>query len=686
MTNPLLDDEVLPSFSKIKYQHIKAAVEKQLDENRQHLKKLISDVSDYNWANTIDPITEHSDKLSRLWSPVGHMNAVLSEDKFREAHDDCLPLLAEYASEFGQNRDLFDAYQKIAETNNLTTIQKKIIADDLLDFRLAGVDLGEQDQKRFRQIKTRLSELGSLFSNHVLDATMAWSKHFKDINGLQGLPDSTLAAASSAAKAKELEGYLLTLEIPCYIAIMTYADDPKLRAEVYKAYATRASDQQTEYPEWDNAPVIEETMVLRHEMSTLLGFHDFAEYSVVQKMAKDPDQVIDFLNQLAAISTDKAKNEFSELSEFARATESIEQLQPWDVAYFSEKLKQQKYNISQEELRPWFPEEQVLNGLFEITHRLYGVTIKENDDVEKWHSDVRFYDIYDEKQQKLGSFYLDLYARSNKRGGAWMDSCRDRMLHSDQKDQLESEQHLQLPVAYLTCNFNAPIDNKQALFTHGEVVILFHEFGHGLHHLMTQIDEVQVSGINGVAWDAVELPSQLMENYCYHKESLLIIARHVETGEPLADEVLQKLNDARQFQAAMQMVRQLEFSLFDSRIHREYDPGKKDMIKSILQSVREFVAVIIPPEWNRFENSFSHIFAGGYAAGYYSYKWAEVLSADVWSYFEEQGIFNQQAGQRFLREILSRGGSKEAMDLFINFRGREPSVEPLLRQQGISQR
>ncbi|MCP4270504.1 MAG: oligopeptidase A [Gammaproteobacteria bacterium] len=677
MTNPLQIDEVLPSFSKIKHQHIKEAVEQQLQENRQHLKDLMSQQSDFSWKNTIEPIMEKGDKLSRLWSPVGHMNAVVSEEQFRNAHDECLPLLSEYASEFGQNKKLFNAYKHIAEKDNLTPIQKKIIDDDLLDFRLAGVDLCEKDQKRYREIKARLSELGSSFGNHVLDATMAWTKQFSTLEGLKGLPDSALAAASLAAKEKQSDGYVLTLEVPCYIAVMTYADDPVLRQEVYRAYATRASDQQPDNPQWDNAEVIKETLALRDELAKLTGFDNYAAYSVERKMATGPQQVVDFLIQLSDISFNKAKKEFQELSDFAKSIDNIKQLQPWDVAYFSEKLRQKKYQISQEELRPWFPEDQVLKGLFDISHRLYGVSFLQRDNVDCWHPDVYFFDILDTKDTHIGSFYLDLYARSHKRGGAWMDSCRDRMVHSDQS--------LQLPVAYLTCNFNAPIADKPALFTHDEVVTLFHEFGHGLHHLMTEINEGQVSGINGVAWDAVELPSQFMENYCYHKDALSLIARHSDTGEPLSEDVLHKLNEARQFQAAMQMVRQLEFSLFDFRIHLEYDPDKDDFIKSILQSVRDSVSVLHPPEWNRFENSFSHIFAGGYAAGYYSYKWAEVLSADVWSYFEEKGIFNKQAGLRFLKEILSRGGSKEAMDLFINFRGREPSVEPLLKQQGISE-
>ena len=676
MSNPLLDDSTLPTFSAIKNEHILPAVEKQLDESREYVEQLLQQDIDVDWHNFVAPIAEQGDILSRLWSPVSHMNSVVNSEELRKQHDACLPLLSKYAAEFGQNKPLYDCYAKIAQRNDLTEKQRKILEDELLDFKMAGVDLEEKQQQRFREIKSRLSDLGSVFSNHVLDATMAWSKEFKDVDGLDGLPESALSAAKESAKEKGLDGYLISLEIPSYLAVMTYANDKNLRKEVYRAYCTRASNQQPEYPDWDNAPIIKETLALRHELSQLLGYNNYAEYSLTRKMADSPEQVIDFLEQLAGYSYEKAKQELSELAEFAKQQDNNVALETWDVAYYSEKLRQEKYDISEEALRPWFPEDQVLDGLFEITQKLYGVSFNERKDVDIWHKDVRFFDIYDNKNQQLGSFYFDLYARSNKRGGAWMDSCRDRMLSEDGT--------LQLPVAYLTCNFNAPIGDATALFTHDEVVTLFHEFGHGLHHLMTEIDEVQISGINGVAWDAVELPSQFMENFCYDKESLSLIARHYETHEPLSDEVLQKLNDARQFQAAMQMVRQLEFSLFDFKIHLQYQPDNEDQYAEILKLVRTQVSTLPPPEWNRFENGFSHIFAGGYAAGYYSYKWAEVLSADAWSYFEEQGIFNKDAGELFLKEIISQGGSKKAMELFVNFRGRKPSVEPLLKQQGIS--
>ncbi|PCJ45519.1 MAG: oligopeptidase A [Gammaproteobacteria bacterium] len=682
MTNPLLEQTTLPAFSAIKPEHILVAVEQQIQEDRKYLEQILKQVKQPTWDNMIAPLAEQADKLSKLFSPVSHLNAVVSNDQLREQHDACLPILADYYSEVGQNRALYDAYLEVAKDAQLTATQQRIIEDETLGFRLAGVSLNEAEQGRFREIKSRLSELGSLFSNHVLDATMAWSKHFTDKSPLKGLPVSAIATAEQAAKEKHQQGYLLTLDIPCYMAVMTYADDSSLRQEMYRAHCTRASDQAPEAQgEWNNTPIIRETLALRHEMAGLLGYASYADYSLAMKMADDPAQVLDFLDKLADLSINKASAELEELTVFAHQLDQIEALNPWDVAYYSEKLREKKYDISEEELRPWFPEDQVLKGLFEITSRLYKVSFKERDEVDKWHKHVRFFDIFNEQGTQLGSFYLDLYARSHKRGGAWMDSCRDR--------SRRSQGELQLPVAYLTCNFTSPVGDKPALFTHDEVVTLFHEFGHGLHHLMTEIDEIQVSGINGVAWDAVELPSQFMENFCYEKESLLLIARHVETKEPLSDEVLERLNAARQFQAAMQMLRQLEFSLFDFKIHLDYQAENDNQFAEILKSVREKVAVIQPPSWNRFENGFSHIFAGGYAAGYYSYKWAEVLSADVWCFFEEQktpeqGIFNDNSGQRFLKTILSQGGSKKAMELFIDFRGREPSVEPLLVQQGIT--
>ncbi len=692
MTNPLLQDDLLPAFAQIRSDHVVVALTQQIEENRQHLNSITTRINnqtcDLTWEGIVSPIVEQGDRLSRLWSPVSHMNSVVSNDDFREAHDACLPLLTEFSSEVGQNKELYEAYRALSNSKQLPPLQQKIIDDDLLDFRLAGVELSSDKQARFREIKSRLSELGSKFSNHVLDATMAWSKTLTDIADLKGMPDSAIAAAKEAFSKHADEnsdqhndennhvvGYRLTLDIPCYLAVMTYADDVKLREEMNHAYSTRASDQQS-HPEWDNTPIIQETLQLRHEFAQLLGFENYAAYSLATKMANDPQQVMDFLEQLASVSQEKAKSELQELLDFATNLDGIETLHVWDVAYYSEKLRQQKYDISQEELRPWFPEDKVLSGLFEITSRLYNVSFEEQKEVDLWHVDVRFFKIFDAKNNHTGSFYLDLYARSHKRGGAWMDSCRDR--------KRNTAGELQLPVAYLTCNFNAPIGDAQALFTHDEVVTLFHEFGHGLHHLMTEIDEIQVSGINGVSWDAVELPSQFMENFCYDKESLNIIARHVDTDEPLSDVVLQRLNDARQFQAAMQMVRQLEFSLFDFRIHLEFDPSIDSQFTKILREVREQVSVMPPPSWNRFENGFSHIFAGGYAAGYYSYKWAEVLSADVWSSFEEKGIFDASVARMFLDQILSQGGSKKAMELFVNFKGREPSVDALLAQQGIS--
>jgi len=687
MTNPLLKDSQLPAFSQIHAEQIVPALEQQINENKHFLNELTTNFTSGkltpSWENIVAPFAEQGDKLSRLWSPVSHMNSVVSNEQFREAHDKCLPMITEYSSQVGQNQQLYNAYQAILEADDLTSLQHKIIEDELLDFKLAGAELNQDDQKRYREIKRRLSELGSQFSNHVLDATTQWYKDIHHITELDGLPESAINTAKTTSPEKT--GYRLTLDIPCYLAVMTYANDEALRKEMYRAYCTRASDQSQEQSLLDNAQIIEETLALRFELSQLLGFANYAEYSLATKMAESTEQVMEFLEQLAKVSQQRAAEEFAELTAFAKQIDGVNELNVWDIAYYSEKLRQQEYDISQEELRPWFPENNVLHGLFEITSTLYGVQFNEINDVDSWHEDVRFFNILDSNAKHIGSFYFDLYARAHKRGGAWMDSCRDRSRRQSGE--------LQLPVAYLTCNFNRPdassdvnsdLNPTQALFTHDEVVTLFHEFGHGLHHLMTEIDQIQVSGINGVSWDAVELPSQFMENFCYHKESLDLIARHVETNEPLSAEVLGKLNDARRFQSAMQMVRQLEFSLFDFRIHLEFDPNKSQQVRTILQQVREQVSVLPPPEWNRFENGFAHIFAGGYAAGYYSYKWAEVLSADIWQSFEEVGIFDKKVSKAFLSEILSQGGSKKAMQLFTNFKGREPSVEPLLKQQGIS--
>ena len=674
MTNPLLSQSELPNFTAIKPEHIVPAVTQQLEQNRSHMNTLLNQTQTLSWDNLVAPLSVQDNLLSNLWSPVGHLNSVASDPEFREQYEACLPLLTEYAAEVGQNQALFNAYKQLSEDQSLSQRQQKIIADTLLDFKLAGVDLTEQQQVRYRELKKQLSKLSSDFSNHVLDATMAWSKLIESKQALKGIPQSTLDDLASKAAAEDKQGYLLDLQFPTYLAVLTYADDRALRETMYVAYSTRASELGDNL-EWDNGPLIDQILALRHELAELLGFSSYAHYSTATKMATDPEQVVDFLQQLAKPSLLAAKQEFAELQSFATERDGITSLQPWDVSYYSELLRQRDYDIAQEALRPYFPMPQVLDTLFDITQNLFQVTIKEKQGVNVWHEEVQYFEIFSANGELQASFYLDAYARKGKRGGAWMDSCRDRFAMAGVS---------QRPTAYLTCNFAGPTSSRPALLTHDEVLTLFHEFGHGIHHMLTQVDELPVSGINGVEWDAVELPSQLLENYAYYMPSLQQMARHYETGEILADNIIERIIDARKFQAGMMMVRQLEFSLFDFLIHQNYDPAISGQWQDILEQVRGQVSVVPVPATNRFANSFSHIFAGGYAAGYYSYKWAEVLSADVWDYFTEHGPLQPSTGAHYLANILGQGGSKPAMDLFIAFRGREPEVEPLLKQQGIA--
>ncbi|MBO9480394.1 oligopeptidase A [Salinisphaera sp. G21_0] len=674
MTNPLLESSELPPFSKILPEHVKPAIESIIADNEKALAALLASGAGTGWHSLQEPLDQLDDRLGQAWSPVGHMNAVVNSEALRDAYNDCLPLLSEYSTRLGQNRQLFEAYQSLADSeefNQLDSAQQKVINDNLRDFRLAGVALEDEQKARYGEIKKQLSELTSKFSDNVLDATMAWSKLITDESELAGLPESALAGAKQLAESKEKAGWLLNLDFPSYFPVMTYCDNRELRKEVYTAFSTRASDQGPNAGEFDNTDNIRQILKLRHELALLLGFENYAEYSLATKMAESPDKVIEFLQDLAAKSKPQAEQELAELKAFAKAEYGVEDLEAWDVGYYGEKLRQQRYAISQEELRPWFPAEKAIAGMFDVVNRLYGVEFATLDNVDTWHKDVRFFNIT-RKGEVIGRFYLDLYAREHKRGGAWMDVCRSRW---------KQDGKLQLPVAYLTCNFTPPVGDKPALLTHDEVVTLFHEFGHGLHHMLTKVDYAAISGISGVAWDAVELPSQFMENWCWEKEGLAIISGHFETGESLPEAMLNKLLAAKNFQSAMMMVRQLEFSLFDFKLHKEYRDNID--VQSVLDQVRKQVAVVMPPSFNRFQNSFSHIFAGGYAAGYYSYKWAEVLSADAFSRFEEEGIFNRETGESFLHEVLEKGGSAEPMELFVNFRGRAPEIDALLRHSGI---
>ena len=678
MTNPLLEKSDLPQFSKIKPEHIQPAVEQLIQECRKTTEQVLNQPN-FSWENFCQPLAEVNEHLSRAWSPVSHLNAVKNSPELREVYQACLPLLAEYGTWVGQHQGLYNAYLQLknsAEFANYSQAQKKAIENSLRDFELSGISLPPEQQKRYGEIVTRLSELNSQFSNNVLDATMGWEKIVTDENQLKGLPESALQAAKQSAQNKGVEGYRFTLEIPSYLPVMTYCENRQLREEMYRAFVTRASEQGPNAGKWDNSAVMEEILTLRVELAKLLGFEHYTDLSLATKMAENPQQVFDFLENLAVRCKPQGEKELAELEEFCKTTENVTALEPWDITFYSEKQKQAQYSIKDEELRPYFPEDRVLSGLFELIKRIFNIRAVERFDVDTWHKDVRFFDLIDETDEVRGSFYLDLYAREHKRGGAWMDDCIGRKRKADGS--------LQKPVAYLTCNFNAPIGDQPALFTHDEVTTLFHEFGHGIHHMLTQIDIGEVAGINGVPWDAVELPSQFLENWCWEEQALAFISGHYQTGEPLPKEKLTQLLKAKNFQAAMFVLRQLEFGLFDFRLHHNYQPNKADQILDQLKSVKQQVAVIKGVEWARTPHSFSHIFAGGYAAGYYSYLWAEVLSADAYSRFEEEGIFNPTTGKSFLDEILTRGGSEEPMALFERFRGRKPTLDALLRHKGIA--
>lgn len=679
MNNPLLTMDSLPPFSQIKPEQVQPAVIQAIADCKQKISDVLAQRDPHTWDSLIAPLEEVNDRLSRIWSPVSHLNSVLNSEALREAHDACLPLLSEFQTYVGQHEGLYQAYLALSQSNDfplLSGAQRKEIQNTLRDFRLSGIGLPAEAQQRYGEIQARLSELASRFSNNVLDATQGWHKLVVDEAELAGLPDSVRAAARQMAELKGKEGWLFTLDIPSYLPVMMYADNRELRAEMYEAFTTRASDQGPNAGKWDNSAIMSELLTLRRELAQLLGFANYAELSLATKMADKTEQVVSFLTDLAAKSLPQGKAELEEIRTFAAEQHGQSELAAWDLAYYAEKLKQHKFSISDEQLRPYFPASKVVKGLFEVVKRVFGMKVRERLGIDTWHPDVRFYDIFDADDELRGSFYLDLYAREHKQGGAWMDVCLGRRYRQDGS--------LQKPVAYLTCNFNGPVDGKPALFTHNEVVTLFHEFGHGIHHMLTRIDVAGVAGINGVAWDAVELPSQFLENWCWESEALAFISGHYETGEPLPADLLEKMLTARNFQAAMQMLRQLEFALFDFRLHQEFDPANPAQLPALLDEVRSQVAVMTPPAFNRFQHSFSHIFAGGYAAGYYSYKWAEVLSADAFSRFEEEGIFNPATGQSFLKNILEKGGSKEPMELFRAFRGREPKVDALLRHSGIA--
>lgn len=667
----------LPDFSKVNPSTLKNDLDALLVKNREAIEQRLEKGEPFNWENFIEPIEEMSDALHQFWAPVSHLNAVVNSEALREAYNQCLPLLSDYASALSHNVNYFKAIESIAESadyQDYDFAQKKLIEHELRDFKLSGVALPEAQKKQFAELSKKLSQLTTKFEENLLDATHAWTKLVTDEKELSGLPTHAVESAKEAAEKTKQNGWLFTLEAPSLIAILTYADSQKLRQELYEAHVTRASDQGPTAGKWDNSNIMADILKTRLELATLLGFHNYAEYSLATKMVPATQEVLNFLNQLAEASHQKATEEFNALSEFAKNELKLEKLEAWDIGYASEKLRQSRYAISQEELRPYFPEHKVLEGLFAIVKKLFNLTITPVKNASVWHPDAQCFAIH-RGETLVSYFYLDLYAREHKRGGAWMDDC-------------QSHRHLangtiQKPIAFIVCNFNRPVGNKPALFSHDDVVTLFHEFGHALQHMLTTIKYSGVSGINGIPWDAVEICSQLMENFAWQKESLLMASEHVESKAPLPDELFQKLYRARNFQAAMQMMRQLEFALFDFRLHMEFSPSEENQIQTILDAVRNQVRVVPIAKADRFQHGFSHIFAGGYAAGYYSYKWAEVMAQDAFSVFKEQGIFNQQISDQFRETFLEMGGAQEPLDLFVKFRGRKPNVDALLIDSGI---
>ena len=674
MNNPLLEEHQLPPFQSIRIEHIKPAIEERINQVwaclNQQLARLEQEVQP-DWDNLVAPYEEASDLLNQSWSPISHLSNVQDSDELRNVYAECEQLLTEFCTSIDQHEPLYKAYTALANSDNFTQLslsQQQVIKYALRDFKLAGVALPEEKKRRYGKIKKHLSALSTQFSNNVLDSTQAWFLHFEQKESLAGLPDSALALAQQTAEQKGKTGYVITLDMPSYLAVMTYADDRTLREKTYTAFSIRAASG-----DCDNSAIIDEILALRHELALLLGFNNYAELSLTTKMAESPQQVINFLEELGEKSLPIAKQELKTLEAYAKDIHAIDTLSVWDIPYYSEKLKQQHYAVSQEELRPYFPAEVVMKGMFAVVNKLYGIEITAVTDIELYHDDVRFFQIKKDKKA-IASFYFDIYTRDKKNSGAWMADCRTRRIRNGE---------IQLPVAYLTCNFMPPVGDTPSLLTHQDVLTLFHEFGHGLHHMLTQITEIAVSGINGVAWDAVELPSQFLENWCWEKDVILMISGHYKTGEPLPNDLLEKMLAAKNFQSGMQMVRQLEFSLFDMLLHKDYDPQNPKPVQQIIDDVRQQVAVVIPPGFNQFQNSFRHIFAGGYAAGYYSYKWAEVLSADAFSLFEERGIFDRNTGEKFLSTILANGGSQEPMALFKAFRGRKPTTDALLRHSGF---
>jgi oligopeptidase A len=674
MTNPILFRDSLPLFDQIKPSHISPAIEGILKEANSLIHALKVMGGSISWENFVEPIEMVSEKISRAWGQIEHLNAVVNSDDLRKAYNDNLIKLTEFYTNLSQDEALYKKYQSLKDGEifkSLTPSQKRIIDNVLREFKLGGAELNELEKARFKVIQEKLAKLSTQFEENILDATNEFSIFVGDADDLQGIPEENIKKAQSEAIEDKKEGYKFTLHFPSYLPVMQYAEDRNLREKLYRGYATRASELSS--PKFDNTKLIDEILALRYESAKLLGFNHFTEMSLVTKMAKSNEEVVSFLMDLANKAKPFALKDMEELSAFSK-TLGIEKLEAWDIAYVSEKLRQAKYSFSENEVKQYFPEHRVLKGLFKVVETIFKLKIIKTD-APTWHKDVSFYSIKNDGDELVGQFYFDLYARNHKRGGAWMDEAISRY-----KNSFESSH----PVAFLTCNFSSPSENKPALFSHDDVITLFHEFGHGLHHMLTKVDEYSISGIKGVEWDAVELPSQFMENFCWEWDVVKHMTEHVDNKSPLPEALFKKMIEAKNFQSGMQTLRQIEFSLFDIRLHTQYSDQNKINSLKLLETIRDEIAVVRPPAWNRFPNSFSHIFAGGYAAGYYSYKWAEVLASDAFSLFEEEGILSSNAGQKFQEEVLSKGGSRPAMESFVAFRGRAPSVDALLRHSGMA--
>ena len=678
--NPLLDFSGLPRFAEFKPEYVTPAIDQLLTDCRAAVARAEAADTPAEWDAFVAPLDDANERLGRAWGQVSHLHSVMDSPELREVYNENLPKITIYYAELGQNEALFAKFKALKARPDFAALsvpRQKIVDNELRDFRLGGAELPDDKKARFMQVQEELAQLSAKFEENILDATNEFALTLDDAAQLAGVPDDVLAMMKAAAEADGKSGFKITLQMPSYLPVMQYADNRELRETVYRAYVTRASEFGKS--DWDNTPLISSILRLRREAAELLGFVSYAEVSLAAKMADTPVEVLTFLDELGVRARPYAKKDFEELKAFARDELGLAELQAWDTTYVSEKLSVARYSFSDQEVKQYFPEPRVLAGLFRLIETLYGLHVRE-DKAPTWHPDVKFYTLADHSGQRIGQFYLDLYARASKRGGAWMDDVITRRKKDD---------GIQAPVAYLNCNFSGPVGDKPALFTHDEVITLFHEAGHGLHHLLTQIEELGVSGINGVEWDAVELPSQFMENFCWEWDVLKHMTAHVDTGEPLPRALFDRMLAAKNFQSGLQTLRQIEFASFDMHLHDDFDPNGPRTALDLIDDIRKKVALIVPPAYNRFPNNFSHIFAGGYAAGYYSYKWAEVLSADAYALFEDEaggygGVLNPEVGHRFWSEILAQGGARPALESFKAFRGREPTIDALLRHNGMA--